>query len=102
MSHWSAVRKRFSPEFINRIDAIVTYQPLDSDALMTILDHNIESLLKHVNTRLAQCFTVEITDESRQFLLEKGTSAEYGARELKRTLHRQITQPLEQRSQATR
>ena len=91
----SAVRKRFSPEFINRIDAIVTYQPLDADALMTILDQHIDELQKHVNTRLgSNCFTVDVSEASRQFLLQKGTSAEYGARELKRTLHRQITQPL--------
>ena len=91
----SAVRKRFSPEFVNRIDAVVTYQPLDADALMTILNQHIDELQKHVNTRLgATCFTIEVSDASRQFLLEKGTSAEYGARELKRTLHRQITQPL--------
>ena len=91
----SAVRKRFSPEFINRIDTVVTYQPLDADALMTILDQHIEELQKHVNTRLGDsCFTIDVSDASRQFLLEKGTSTEYGARELKRTLHRQITQPL--------
>src|SRR5581483_9182370 len=91
----SAVRKRFSPEFVNRIDAIVTYQPLDENSLMVILDQNIDELQKHVNTRLAdRCFTMELTDASRQYLLKHGTSAEYGARELKRTIHRQITQPL--------
>jgi ATP-dependent Clp protease ATP-binding subunit ClpA len=91
----TAVRKRFSPEFINRIDAIVTYQPLDEQSLATILDQHIDELQKHVNTRLAaRCFTLEVPPESRQFLLSKGTSEEYGARELKRTLHRLVTQPL--------
>jgi CheY-like chemotaxis protein len=90
-----AVRKRFSPEFINRIDAIVTYQPLDEQALTTILEQHIRELERYVSTRLgAQCFVLEVSDEGRQFLLQVGTSEEYGARELKRTLHRHLTQPL--------
>ncbi|MCC7497417.1 MAG: AAA family ATPase [Bryobacterales bacterium] len=91
----AAVRKRFSPEFINRIDAVVTYQPLNAESLSAILDQHIAELQQHVNTRLgARCFTIEVTPQSREFLLRKGTSAEYGARELKRTVHRHLTQPL--------
>jgi CheY-like chemotaxis protein len=91
----AAVRKAFSPEFVNRIDAVVMYQPLDAESLATILDQNLEQLQTHVNTRLgARCFTVDVPPESRQFLLREGTSEEYGARELKRTLHRLVTQPL--------
>jgi CheY-like chemotaxis protein len=91
----AAVRKRFSPEFVNRIDAIVTYQPLDEESLSAILDQHLEELQRHVNTRLgARCFNLDVPPESRQFLLRKGTSEEYGARELKRTLHRLVTQPL--------
>jgi len=90
-----AVRRRFSPEFINRIDAIITYQPLDAQALEAILDQQIAELQRHVNTRLGErCFQIEVTPESREFLLAKGTSPEYGARELKRTIHRYLTQPL--------
>jgi CheY-like chemotaxis protein/energy-coupling factor transporter ATP-binding protein EcfA2 len=91
----ASVRKRFSPEFVNRIDCIVTYQPLDTGSLSQILDQHLEELQRHVNTRLgARCFNVEVPADSREFLLRKGTSEEYGARELKRTLHRHITQPL--------
>jgi ATP-dependent Clp protease ATP-binding subunit ClpA len=90
-----AVRKKFSPEFINRIDAVVTYQPLDSVALKTILDHQIDDLQNHIQRRLGdKAFTLEVPSRARKFLLEKGTSPEYGARELKRTLHQQLTQPL--------
>jgi ATP-dependent Clp protease ATP-binding subunit ClpA len=90
-----AVRKRFSPEFVNRIDCIITYQPLSQEALAAILEHQIADLQSHVNTRLGdRSFTLEIPPEARQFLLEKGTSAEYGARELNRTIHRFLTQPL--------
>ena len=90
-----AVRKRFSPEFVNRIDCIITYQPLSPEALSAILDHQITDLQNHVNTRLGnRSFTLEVPFEARQFLLQKGTSSEYGARELNRTIHRFLTQPL--------
>jgi len=90
-----AVRKRFSPEFVNRIDCIITYQPLTPESLSAILDKHITDLQAHVNTRLGnRSFTLEVPPETRQFLLEKGTSPEYGARELNRTIHRQLTQPL--------
>jgi CheY-like chemotaxis protein len=91
----NAVRRMYSPEFVNRIDAVITYQPLDSEALALILDQQISDLQKHVNSRLGdKCFSIEISGESRSFLLEKGTSPEYGARELKRSIHRYLTQPL--------
>ena len=90
-----AVRKRFSPEFVNRIDCIITYQPLTPESLSAILDKQIADLQNHVNTRLGnRSFMLEVPSEARQFLLEKGTSAEYGARELNRTIHRFLTQPL--------
>lgn len=90
-----AVRKKFSPEFVNRIDCVITYQPLTAESLSAILDHQIADLQNHVNTRLgSRCFTIEVPFETRQWLLQKGTSAEYGARELNRTIHRNLTQPL--------
>jgi ATP-dependent Clp protease ATP-binding subunit ClpA len=90
-----AVRKKFSPEFVNRIDSIITYQPLTVESLSVILDQHIVDLQNHVNTRLAnRSFTLDVPFDSRQFLLKKGTSQEYGARELNRTIHRYLTQPL--------
>src|SRR5205085_9508737 len=90
-----AVRKRFSPEFVNRLDCIITYQPLTPESLSAILDQQIVDLQSHVNTRLGnRSFTLDVPFEARQFLLRKGTSAEYGARELNRTIHRYLTQPL--------
>lgn len=91
----AAIRRRFSPEFVNRLDVVITYQPLDPDALSQILDQHIVDLQQHVNTRLgSRSFEIDVTAEARAFLLEKGTSTEYGARELKRTIHRHLTQPL--------
>src|ERR1022692_918184 len=90
-----AVRKRFSPEFVNRIDCIITYQPLTPESLSAILDKQIADLQNHVNTRLGnRSFTLDVPPDARAFLLQKGTSSEYGARELNRTIHRHLTQPL--------
>jgi ATP-dependent Clp protease ATP-binding subunit ClpA len=91
----TAVRKNFSPEFINRIDSVVTYQPLDRAALETILDQQIADFEDHIQRRLGeQAFHLEVPARSRKLLLDLGTSPEYGARELKRVLHRQLMQPL--------
>jgi CheY-like chemotaxis protein len=91
----AAVRKRFSPEFVNRLDAVVTYRPLDRDALAAILDEHIADLQQHVHTRLGdRSFGIEVTPAAREFLVARGTSTAYGARELKRTIHRHLTQPL--------
>lgn len=91
----TAVRRQFSPEFINRIDAVITYQPLESSSLATILDQQIADLRRHITDRLDdRCFDLEVDQPARDFLLRKGTSEEYGARELKRTVLRQLTQPL--------
>lgn len=91
----TAVRKQFSPEFVNRIDSVITYQPLGSEALNAILDQQIRDLQDHLDRRLGDCtFHLEVVPRARRFLLEKGTSQEYGARELKRIMQRELIQPL--------
>jgi len=90
-----AVKNKFSPEFVNRIDAIITYEPLSKETLAGILDQQIANLQGLIFRRLEErAFGVDITDAGRDYLLEHGTSEEYGARELKRTLHRKVIQPL--------
>jgi len=91
----NAVRRKFSPEFINRIDAVITYLPLDQVSLAAIVDQQIADLQRHIEVRLMdRAFELEVSDNTRRFILEKGTSEEYGARELKRTILRKLTQPL--------
>ncbi len=91
----TAMKKMFSPEFVNRIDAVITYRPLGEETIKKILDHQIEELQHHVNGRLgSRCFTIELTQSARNFLLSRGVSVEYGARELKRVIYRHLTQPL--------
>jgi ATP-dependent Clp protease ATP-binding subunit ClpA len=91
----AAVRKQFSPEFVNRIDVVVTYKPLGSDALSAILDQEVRQLQDHLDRRLGErTFRLEVPARARRFLIERGTSKEYGARELKRTMQRLLIEPL--------
>jgi ATP-dependent Clp protease ATP-binding subunit ClpA len=91
----SALRRRFSPEFVNRIDAVLTYQPLGRESLARILDQQIAEFRQLVHDRFpGRAFRLELTEESMRFLLEQGTSHEYGARELRRTVHRHVIQPV--------
>lgn len=92
----SSLKRRFSPEFMNRIDASIVYHPLSSDSLRVILDQQLAALEEHLFLRLgaASMFHLEQSDAAIEWLLAKGTSAEYGARELKRVILRSITQPL--------
>jgi CheY-like chemotaxis protein/energy-coupling factor transporter ATP-binding protein EcfA2 len=90
-----AVQRHFSPEFVNRIDAVITYRPLGNESLVAILEQHVVELQRHVQSRLgSRSFDIEVTPAARFFMLEKGTSMEYGARELRRIIHVHLTQPL--------
>lgn len=80
---------------MNPIDAVVTYRPLEVSSVVAILEQQITELQQHVHTRLGRSsFEIEVAPAARYFLIEHGTSAEYGARELRRVVHRHLTQPL--------
>lgn len=92
---WGAVKRKFAPEFVNRIDAVITYSPLDKTAMDQILDQQIAVLERHIQDRLEdKSFDIELTNGARKVLLDRGTNSEFGARELKRTILRLLTQPL--------
>ena len=81
------VREHFRPEFINRIDEIIVFNPLTKDAIGHILDkiiHQIEDRLKDVNIK------INLTDKARQQLMDDGYDINYGARPLKRLVSRTI------------
>jgi ATP-dependent Clp protease ATP-binding subunit ClpA len=91
----AAVRKYFSPEFVNRLDGVVVYQPLGADAMAAICDQQILDLQEHIDRRMGErAFRFEATLKARRFLIVQGTSEQYGARELKRTVQRLLIQPL--------
>ncbi|OGS22635.1 MAG: hypothetical protein A2252_03385 [Elusimicrobia bacterium RIFOXYA2_FULL_39_19] len=79
------VRKTFNPEFLNRIDDMIVFHPLSKIDMRKILD----LLLNKVRIRLKeQGFAIEISDAVKDFLLETGFDANYGARPLQRTIQR--------------
>lgn len=91
----AAVRSRFSPEFVNRIDSVITYRPLDRDACGLILDQIFGGFTRLINQRLGmRGFRLQCTVAGRNLLLDTGTSLEFGARELKRTVQRNFIQPV--------
>jgi ATP-dependent Clp protease ATP-binding subunit ClpA len=91
----AAVRRSFSPEFVNRIDASITYQPLSTETLAEILGQQLNELQTHIENRLgSRGFRLLVSQRGRDYLLKEGASAEYGARELKRAVHQKLTQPL--------
>jgi ATP-dependent Clp protease ATP-binding subunit ClpB len=83
-----AARRRFTPEFMNRIDRVVTFHPLGRPELQQILDIELDA----VRERAAIAFTLDA--DARELLLREGTDARYGARHLKRAIERSLVHPL--------
>jgi ATP-dependent Clp protease ATP-binding subunit ClpB len=85
------VRTAFRPEFVNRIDEIVVFEPLGREQIQEIVDIQLRGL----QTRLAQRkLTLRLTDEARAYLAEKGYDPAFGARPLKRLIQREIQDAL--------
>lgn len=82
-----ALSKQFSPEFLNRLDEIITFDQLDLTAIKQII--NVE--LKGLYNRIGELgFQVELSDEAKQFVAEKGYDVQFGARPLKRAIQSYI------------
>lgn len=90
-----SLKQFFKPEFLNRIDDIVTFKPLSKDELRQIID----LLLKDIVTRITEKGAkLNITDAAKEVILEKGYDKKYGARPLKRALQKQLEDKLSQLS----
>ena len=90
-----AARKKFTPEFMNRLDKIVTFQPLGTEQLRKILDIELNLVQQRIfNTSSDRAFVFTLSDSSKGFLLEEGTDMKYGARHLKRAIERLLVQPM--------
>jgi ATP-dependent Clp protease ATP-binding subunit ClpA len=88
----SAARRRFTPEFINRLDKIVVFQRLGETQLEQLL--NLELALVQERALSKVPFKFELSQAARQFLLEEGTDERYGARHLKRSIERSLVHPI--------
>lgn len=78
---------QFAPEFLNRLDEIITFDQLDNTAIRKIVDIELSRLFKRIND---MGYTVEISDEAKTLLANKGYSPQYGARPLKRAIQTYI------------
>ena len=91
----AAARRKFTPEFINRLDKIVVFKPLGQDELRAIVDIELEMVKERIlHATAGKPFALSVTESARQFLLAEGTDLRYGARHLKRAIERRLIQPL--------
>ena len=89
-----AVRAHFRPEFLNRVDEIVVFHALTRENIRAIVDLQVEGLGKMLAER---GLGLRLTDAARDAIAAEGYDPHYGARPLKRTLQRQIQNPLAMR-----
>lgn len=82
-----ALNKAFSPEFLNRIDDIVMFDPLSKEAIFKIIDIELAGFNKRVKEL---GYTLTITDEAKNFIADKGYDAQFGARPLKRAIQKYL------------
>ena len=87
----SETEKFFRPEFINRLDDVVVFQPLSKDDLYSIIDIELAKIMKRLE---AKGLTMELDQDSKDFLIEKGYNPDFGARPLRRALGTYIEDPL--------
>ena len=87
----SAVRAHFRPEFLNRIDEVIVFDRLTPEDLRQIVEIQLESLHQRLAERRIE---LVVSEEALDLLAEKGFDAVYGARPLKRTIQRELADPL--------
>ena len=87
----NALKRTFSPEFLNRIDDLVVFNSLDQDHIFKIIDIT----LKDLYNRLANMnYTLQLSEEAKKFVAEKGYDPQFGARPLNRAIQKYIEDPL--------
>ena len=90
-----AARRKFTPEFMNRIDKTVVFKPLGGSELRKVLAIELDSVQQRIfNSSNGALFVFLLTDSARDFLLREGTDMKYGARHLKRAIERNLVHPL--------
>jgi ATP-dependent Clp protease ATP-binding subunit ClpB len=89
-----AARRKFSPEFMNRLDKIVVFHPLHRKQLEQVLDIELAMVQQRVLETAKGQFLFRVTTNGRDFLLQEGTDQRYGARHLKRSIERHVVYPM--------
>ncbi|NLR80088.1 ATP-dependent Clp protease ATP-binding subunit [Chitinophaga eiseniae] len=86
-----ALKRTFSPEFLNRIDDVIIFNSLAKEHIYNIIDITMKSVLKRLNNL---GFSLELTDEAKGFLADKGYDQQFGARPLHRAIQKYLEDPL--------
>jgi ATP-dependent Clp protease ATP-binding subunit ClpB len=89
-----AAKRKFSPEFMNRIDKVVVFRSLKEHHLGRILDIELKAVQDRITESAGTKFIFECSDEAKKFLLNEGIDLKYGARHLKRSIERHLVYPL--------
>src|SRR5262249_54712785 len=89
-----AARRKFSPEFMNRIDRMVVFRGVKHEELRRIIDLELAAVQRRIDDGAVGRFTLTATDAAKEFLLAEGTDYRYGARHLKRAIERFVVNPL--------
>jgi ATP-dependent Clp protease ATP-binding subunit ClpB len=89
-----AARRKFSPEFMNRIDKVVVFRSLKEHHLRAILDLELQAVQDRIMMSAGTKFVFQCTDAAKDMLLEEGIDYKYGARHLKRAIERFLVYPL--------
>ena len=89
-----AAKRKFAPEFMNRIDKVVVFHPLRPEQLESILEIELGMVQQRVLETARGRFLFRVTPAAREFLLKEGTDMKYGARHLKRSIERHLVYPL--------
>src|SRR5581483_1743900 len=87
----NSLREQFRPEFLNRLDDIIMFEPLSKEVLANIVENQVQEVEKRL---AAKRITLNILPEVRSWLAEKGYKPQYGARPLKRAIQDQILTPI--------
>jgi ATP-dependent Clp protease ATP-binding subunit ClpA len=89
-----AARRKFSPEFMNRIDKVIVFRSLQRTHLEQILDIELTRVQERIMTSTGNQFVFKCTPPARDFLLREGTDPKFGARHLKRAIERHLVFPM--------
>jgi ATP-dependent Clp protease ATP-binding subunit ClpA len=89
-----AARRKFSPEFMNRIDKVVVFRSLKEHHLREILELELQSVQDRIMNSAGTKFVFQCSDAAKDFLLKEGIDFKYGARHLKRAIERFLVYPL--------
>src|SRR5436305_13044263 len=85
------IERHFRPEFIGRLDDVIVFRPLNKQHLEQIVEFELRKVTKRL---VDHGLRIEIAEEAKEFLIEKGTNADFGARPLRRAIEQHVEDPL--------